>query len=500
MAGNDDDVIDLLDDDDDQHTPSGDEDGDDDEIEIVSETKKPAATAASFGAQPAGAGAAGQLTGRCRFCGAGTGTSAAGTAAICSKPPCKEQAKEFCNLVHGCGHACGGIAAEELVDGDSCLPCLVAGCSATTAAVGSGAGAGASSSASSSAPAAASKRLSLPSADDMCVICGDSYGANPCIQLDCGHVHHDMCVKGQLNATWTGTRITFNFMGCALCKQPINHWSLDDVLKPLTELKKRVEDMAVRRVEVEGLWPPKDQAAPAEASSSSAAGAGSRAAAAVGAIGAAAAGILGGAMSLVGSAVGSGGGSKRRRTDDAISAATASSSSSASAAPAPAPAETADAAAVHAAKLEIGLAKLSYYLCSKCDKPYFGGLYACEASSGGDGGGDCSGDGASASSGTAVNVAGGGKTRKRRGAASGASSSSSQQKQQVEEYICPGCTAPRPGQPGSVVCAKHGTEDLVYKCKWCCAVATHFCRGLNRYCDRCVHQSWVIDLIQFTFL
>ena len=35
------------------------------------------------------------------------------------------------------------------------------------------------------------------------------------------------------------------------------------------------------------------------------------------------------------------------------------------------------------------------------------------------------------------------------------------------------------------VCAKHGTEHLIWKCKYCCSPATFFCWGTTHFCDSC---------------
>ena len=35
------------------------------------------------------------------------------------------------------------------------------------------------------------------------------------------------------------------------------------------------------------------------------------------------------------------------------------------------------------------------------------------------------------------------------------------------------------------VCAKHGTEHLIWKCNYCCSPATFFCWGTTHFCDSC---------------
>ena len=52
-----------------------------------------------------------------------------------------------------------------------------------------------------------------------------------------------------------------------------------------------------------------------------------------------------------------------------------------------------------------------------------------------------------------------------------------------EERVCPTCCARVSGSS----CAKHGVEELVWKCRFCCAPAVFFCWGSHHFCDRC-HQ------------
>jgi hypothetical protein len=51
-----------------------------------------------------------------------------------------------------------------------------------------------------------------------------------------------VCVKDQhIDSFHVGTRITFGFLECALCKQMINHPALQEELKPILELKEQVK-------------------------------------------------------------------------------------------------------------------------------------------------------------------------------------------------------------------------------------------------------------------
>ena len=35
------------------------------------------------------------------------------------------------------------------------------------------------------------------------------------------------------------------------------------------------------------------------------------------------------------------------------------------------------------------------------------------------------------------------------------------------------------------ICAKHGTDFLEYKCRYCCSVAVYFCFGTTHFCNSC---------------
>ncbi|PRP86175.1 hypothetical protein PROFUN_05691 [Planoprotostelium fungivorum] len=86
--------------------------------------------------------------------------------------------------------------------------------------------------------------------------------------------------------------------------------------------------------------------------------------------------------------------------------------------------------------------KYSYFPCSRCKKPYFGGERACEA----------------------------------------------EREYKPEELVCPGCTA-----PGSE-CPTHGNEYIEYKCKFCCSMAVWYCWGSTHFCEACHQQATVISV------
>lgn len=164
----------------------------------------------------------GHATGVCRFCGSTGTTGSLALSDVCSEADCQSYAKFACNKVHQCGHTCGGIKDEV-----NCLPCLH-GCS---------------------------KQSSLKQdADDMCMICfTEALSAAPSIQLQCGHVFHFTCCKTILQMKWPGPRINFTFSLCPICKEQINHPSLEQLLQPIATLYEDVKKKALLRLEYEKL-------------------------------------------------------------------------------------------------------------------------------------------------------------------------------------------------------------------------------------------------------
>ena len=79
-----------------------------------------------------------------------------------------------------------------------------------------------------------------------------------------------------------------------------------------------------------------------------------------------------------------------------------------------------------------------YPICSKCNKLFFGGAYNCMP---------------------ADNIP-------------------------IEDRICGACSA-RKGD----ICKKHGTEGLMYKCRFCCNIAIWFCWGTTHFCEKCHRKA-----------
>ncbi|KAM3145077.1 regulation of axon guidance [Paramecium bursaria] len=92
-----------------------------------------------------------------------------------------------------------------------------------------------------------------------------------------------------------------------------------------------------------------------------------------------------------------------------------------------------------ALKIEDVLEQSAFYLCVKCNTPFFGGTKDCQ-----------------------LDI-----------------------QEQKEQILCPSCSG-----IDSSKCAQHGTDYLEYKCRFCCNVATYFCWGNTHFCKEChIKQS-----------
>jgi len=72
------------------------------------------------------------------------------------------------------------------------------------------------------------------------------------VQLGCGHIFHANCVLELLKHKWATLRISFAFMACPSCKQPIeaNHvYEIADEIEKLTILRSdlQVKSMKIAR-------------------------------------------------------------------------------------------------------------------------------------------------------------------------------------------------------------------------------------------------------------
>ncbi|XP_037938854.1 E3 ubiquitin-protein ligase highwire [Teleopsis dalmanni] len=174
-----------------------------------------------------------EAVGRCRFCGVRGNSGLLAYGNVCADAQCQEYASSSCMKTKPCGHACGGIKNEK-----KCLPCLQHVCHAEENRI--------------------AEELQEPKltqdADDMCMICFvEALSCAPSIHLDCGHVFHFHCCKAVLEKRWSGSRITFGFSLCPICKADIQHTLLADILAPINALKQDVKRKAIMRLKYEGV-------------------------------------------------------------------------------------------------------------------------------------------------------------------------------------------------------------------------------------------------------
>lgn len=112
----------------------------------------------------------------------------------------------------------------------------------------------------------------------------------------------------------------------------------------------------------------------------------------------------------------------------------------------------------HGKQAEHALARLAYYSCSECDRPFFGGAAQCgnalddEEDQGND------------------DVPQGGEEGGR-GAVD-----------RDNKLLCPTCMGPSVGLRS---CPKHGPDDMQMKCMFCCTPAVWFCWGRTYFCEPC---------------
>lgn len=261
---------------------------------------------------------------KCRYC----HSSIDANSEFCKSEECFEKSKIACTKTLQCGHPCCGLKNEE-----ECLPCLV--CS---------------------------------NKDEYCTICyTEKLEDAPCIKLECSHIFHFKCIEEKIKRGWPGARITFGFLNCPQCNAISTHPSLNTIMKPFLELKKKVEDKCMKRMEYLNLM-----------------------------------------------------------KCDLITSKTSN---------------------FYNKPLEYAIHNFAYYPCYECKEPYFGGMRQCDQNLG-DGNVDFD----------------------------------------PSHLICSQCSVKKSGSNAN--CEKHGTEFLMYKCRFCCNPSTWFCWGNTRFCDTC-HSAQV---------
>eukprot|EP00484_Ammonia_sp_Unknown_P018671 CAMPEP_0197045784 /NCGR_PEP_ID=MMETSP1384-20130603/21583_1 /TAXON_ID=29189 /ORGANISM="Ammonia sp." /LENGTH=238 /DNA_ID=CAMNT_0042477447 /DNA_START=34 /DNA_END=747 /DNA_ORIENTATION=+ len=147
-------------------------------------------------------------------------TLKAGLDKVCNDAKCLENRRWSCDEVLSCGHNCIGLMGHE------CLECLHPKCA---------------------------QDASLTD-EEFCNICWvDPLRSAPTVKLSCGHYFHFMCLWQKIDRKWPAARISFGFLRCPLCKQDIQHVSLNDITKTYYDLKAEMQKDAVERLRIEGM-------------------------------------------------------------------------------------------------------------------------------------------------------------------------------------------------------------------------------------------------------
>jgi len=73
------------------------------------------------------------------------------------------------------------------------------------------------------------------------------------LSLDCRHTMCQECLDAQLNARWPGSRMTFGYLRCGVCRTSLGHESVQYRLKGHWQLRRQVVDVAVQRFQQDGL-------------------------------------------------------------------------------------------------------------------------------------------------------------------------------------------------------------------------------------------------------
>ena len=159
----------------------------------------------------------------CRFCGVDLpplddDSAAASRPNVCDDEECQEKMAHACRKRLPCGHQCVGCLDEAI-----CMPCVY-GCQPDYG-------------------IDAYDKCRICSAEDLC--------EGPCVQLECGHVFHYLCIEEKLKYRWElqGPRISFAFMDCPLCRKPMRSPVISGLMEPLLKLKQAVENMVLLRLE-----------------------------------------------------------------------------------------------------------------------------------------------------------------------------------------------------------------------------------------------------------
>ena len=91
-------------------------------------------------------------------------------------------------------------------------------------------------------------------AEDDCSVCLAPLGISPVIRLSsCGHTFHYECVRAKLRAGWSGARMSFDFLGCPVCRVRVRHPLLEETMTNMHKKELAVKRLALQALEAEGL-------------------------------------------------------------------------------------------------------------------------------------------------------------------------------------------------------------------------------------------------------
>merc|ERR1719198_1714530 len=79
-----------------------------------------------------------------------------------------------------------------------------------------------------------------------CGICFDTHEEG-LLQLGCSHTFCRECIDQQLQARWHGPRMSFAYLGCALCREPIKNSVLEPQLETHLKLKQQSQEVALKQ-------------------------------------------------------------------------------------------------------------------------------------------------------------------------------------------------------------------------------------------------------------
>lgn len=98
-------------------------------------------------------------------------------------------------------------------------------------------------------------KVDIDASITFCCICrGGEEEGDQLIQLSsCQHCAHLDCLRQQLQARWSGKKISFNYLQCGECRTPLAHDALFFHLIPHLQLKHKVEALCLQQAQADGI-------------------------------------------------------------------------------------------------------------------------------------------------------------------------------------------------------------------------------------------------------